>query len=108
MLVQANTRSRLAGHVCLSATFDEALVAELAEGELPDGWDARPYTSVSQRLGDAWLEAKTAAVLRVPSVVVPIESNYLIDPAHPDFPSIRIGTPSVAPFDPRLLSEPRG
>ena len=42
-------------------------------------------------------------MLRVPSVVVPLESNYVLNPRHPDFaPRVAIGPPLPFPFDPRL------
>ena len=55
-----------------------------------------------QQLGDGWLNAGASAVLEVPSAVVEIESNYLLNPAHPDFRRIQIGEPSHFEFDLRL------
>ncbi|MDB6167136.1 MAG: hypothetical protein JWQ83_2276, partial [Lacunisphaera sp.] len=40
--------------------------------------------------------------LRVPSVVVPGEFNYLLNPAHPKFAKIKVGKPETFSFDPRL------
>jgi RES domain-containing protein len=45
-----------------------------------------------------------SAVLALPSVIIPGESNYLLNPAHPDFRKISIGKPEPFAFDPRLLS----
>ena len=42
-------------------------------------------------------------MLRVPSVVVPLESNYVFNPRHPDFSRVTVGAPMPFPFDPRLL-----
>lgn len=39
----------------------------------------------------------------VPSSIVQIETNYIINPRHPDFAKISIGEASVFRFDPRLL-----
>ena len=44
----------------------------------------------------------TCAVLRVPSVIVPEEYNYVINPEHPDFPLITFLPPVMFRFDPRL------
>jgi RES domain-containing protein len=41
-------------------------------------------------------------VLKVPSVVVPEEFNYLLNPSHPDRDNIRIKAPVVYHFDSRL------
>jgi RES domain-containing protein len=45
-----------------------------------------------------------SAVLAVPSVIIPEEFNYLLNPAHPDFKKISIGKPEPFAFDPRLLT----
>ena len=31
----------------------------------------------------------------MPSVVIPSETNYLINPSHPKFPELEIGSPSL-------------
>ena len=69
---------------------------------LPDGWNAAPPTFVSQGIGDRWLEEAPSAVLRVPSVIVPAEHNYLLNPRHPEFARIEIGEPEELRLDPRL------
>ena len=43
-------------------------------------------------------------MLAVPSAIVPAESNYLLNPAHPDFKRIKIGKLSTVETDPRLCS----
>ncbi|RVT96636.1 RES domain-containing protein [Rhodovarius crocodyli] len=47
----------------------------------PVGWDAQPASMTSVDLGTAWLRAGKAALLVVPSVIVPEEMNVLINPA---------------------------
>ncbi len=47
------------------------------------GWDAVPAGKVSLDAGSRWLAERAAALLLVPSVVVPEEHNVLINPAHP-------------------------
>ncbi len=46
--------------------------------------------SISRELGTRWLTERASAVLRVPSVVIPRESNYVINPEHEQFPMIEI------------------
>jgi len=43
-------------------------------------------------------------VVSVPSVVVPMERNFLINPAHLDFSKIHIGPSSALKLDRRLFS----
>lgn len=48
------------------------------------GWDAEPAGLVSLDWGTAWATACPSLLADVPSVIVPEESNVLINPAHPD------------------------
>jgi RES domain-containing protein len=48
------------------------------------GWDAEPAGAVSLDWGNRWVASKATLLARVPSVIVPEESNVLINPAHPD------------------------
>ncbi len=43
-----------------------------------------------------------AAILVVPSVIIPIERNYIINPAHSDFRRLGIADPKAFTFDPRV------
>lgn len=101
-LVRVNSRSRLRRQVCMRVEFDARMVETLDHSKLPRGWDAIPYTDVSQRVGDGWLERQSSAVLRVPSVVVPEEWNYLLNPGHPDFVRISKGASQPLPIDERF------
>jgi RES domain-containing protein len=48
------------------------------------------------------VQSGRSVVLQVPSVIVPDESNYLIDVQHPQFSKLRIGKPQAFRFDRRL------
>ena len=91
----------------IGVRFPEAIVAGvedlLDEEGLPDGWDAAPPGFVSQGIGDRWLDEASSALLRVPSVIVPAESNFLLNPRHPEFERIEIGEPEELRLDPRLV-----
>jgi RES domain-containing protein len=53
--------------------------------------------------GDGWLAAAKSAVLVVPSVIVPQQQNYILNPAHPA--AAHIAIIDIEPFriDDRLL-----
>lgn len=55
-------------------------------------------------LGDDWVHSKSAPVLEVPSVLVPRQKNYLINPEHPLFGTIVTVASNPFAFDSRLLS----
>jgi RES domain-containing protein len=103
LLANINKRHRLADHVSIPVSFGERLVSVRDIEDLPDRWDARPYGPASQRIGDQWIRSEESLVLRVPSVVVPQEHNYLIHPRHPNVESLEIGDPEPIDPDPRLL-----
>jgi RES domain-containing protein len=56
----------------------------------------------TREAGEAWLAAGTSPVLKVPSAIIPEETNYLLNPRHPRFGEIEFGPPSPFAFDPRL------
>lgn len=107
VLARTNKRSRLVGRICLPVTFEEHHVTARGASDLPEGWNARPYQPASQEVGDGWVRSKGSLVLQVPSVVVPSEQNYLINPHHPAFGELVFGEPVPLDPDPRLLREDR-
>lgn len=84
--------------------FEDALVEEVNTSKLPADWRAGPPGPSTMAIGDDWLRRARTAILAVPSVIVPEERNYLLNPSHPDFAKISIGKPRPFAFDPRLLS----
>lgn len=54
-------------------------------------------------IGDKWIQSHQSLVLKVPSIILPEEFNYLINPLHKDFNKVRIENISVFDFDKRLL-----
>ena len=69
---------------------------------VPDNWRTTPYSHETQAFGSAWVQAARSVALRVPSVVVLGEFNYLLNPAHPDFSKLAIGKAEPFSFDPRF------
>jgi RES domain-containing protein len=64
---------------------DDLPVQSLELTAMPRGWDAMPAPESTQALGRAWVEgAGNPGILSVPSVVVPRERNFLLNPSHPD------------------------
>lgn len=43
-----------------------------------------------QKYGEKWYAMQTSAVLRVPSAIIPMEYNFVINTEHPDFDKIRL------------------
>jgi RES domain-containing protein len=71
--------------------------------DLPTGWQGYPHLNETRERGTAWVKGATAAIVRVPSAVVPIQSNFLLNPAHPDMKRVQAGRPRPFAFDPRMF-----
>lgn len=83
------------------AEIDRADIEELKH--LPSGWDCQPASNVTKIIGSDWINNEKSPVLRVPSVVVKEEFNYLINPMHPNVSRIKLGKPEKISIDPRLI-----
>lgn len=81
---------------------DRLAVTAIDVANLPDDWRRTPPPRALRNIGEAWLDAGESAVLRVPSVIVPIEFNYLLDPRHPAFEDLGIHEPESFEIDKRL------
>jgi RES domain-containing protein len=103
LLVHLGSSKDLANYVIIPCTFDDKLVELLNQKKLPRNWMTSPPLVDVQRMGDIWIEESRTAALKVPSALLPIESNYLINPQHPDFSKISFADPIPLPLDPRLV-----
>ena len=102
ILVNLGSNAPLTGYTLIEVAFDEDLVEEIATRALPRDWRTSPPPPSVQQLGDRWARDMVSAVLAVPSVIVPHERNYILNPRHADFHRIRIGDPTSFPIDERL------
>lgn len=67
------------------------------------GWDAIPSGQTSHEYGTNWLNSKKAAcLLEVPSVIVPMEKNILINPKHDDSKLLKAINLGKFLYDPRI------
>jgi RES domain-containing protein len=103
MLVHLDRAVLLRRYVGIPVTFDEALCSHLPGRELPDDWAASPAPVSTRLIGTQWVEKGQSVVLAVPSVIVPREVNYLLNPAHADFGTVEIGAAEEFGFDARLF-----
>jgi RES domain-containing protein len=82
---------------------DDLACDALDLADLPRAWRRYPAPAALQRLGNAWLDGSSACLLRVPSAIIPSESNFLINPAHPAVRHLRVTARRSFRFDARLL-----
>jgi len=90
--------------VAIRIQFDDALIEKVPLNSLPADWQVEPPPPSSKAVGDAWVGQARSAVLELPSVIISGETNFLLNPAHPDFKKIVIGKSERFAFDLRLLA----
>jgi RES domain-containing protein len=105
ILVHVQDPSLLATYLLYRAEFEASLIEIVDSTSLPADWASFPAPPETQAVGDEWIASRRSAVLKVPSVVVFGRGfNYLVNPEHPDFKHIVIGSPEPCPFDARIVS----
>jgi RES domain-containing protein len=57
----------------------------------------------TRRLGHAWAGSRRSLALLVPSAIIPVEFNVLLNPVHPSYMEVSWGAPEPFRFDQRLL-----
>lgn len=90
-------------YVAFRIEMEDAHVERLSENRLPPKWQTEPPPPATKRIGDLWIRGNTSVALEVPSVIVPGELNYLLNPFHRDFAQLRIAPAEPFALDPRLL-----
>lgn len=97
---------RIVGDYCqLALEIPDDGIGELKENTLPPNWRESPAPDILKTFGNQFINEGKVLVLKVPSVLVPDESNFLINPEHPDFKKVRILVQSKIKFDERLLKK---
>ena len=82
---------------------DQMPVKELAKKDIPKDWKLFPHSHSTQEIGDKFINEGKFLVMKVPSVVVQGEFNYLLNPNHKDFKLILIQSAEPFEFDKRLF-----
>lgn len=81
---------------------DEITILEVQLQDLPVSWDSKPPSSSTQTIGDDFVFYNEAAILKVPSSIIPQEFNYLLNPNHKDASRIKVVSKAKMKFDSRL------
>lgn len=102
VLVHLQESAVLPAYSAIRVEFNDPLVTIIDPIDLPPNWRDFPAPAETRAIGDRWVSEMRSVVLRVPSAVVPTESNCVVNPAHADFSLLRIDPAVSFPFDPRL------
>jgi RES domain-containing protein len=74
----------------------------IKKASLKSDWHQFVNYTYTQGLGDEWLKRNDTAVLKIPSAIIPEESNYLLNPAHSDYSKIKLSNTEAFEFDERI------
>jgi len=84
---------------------DNASILKIETTDLPAKWNSNPLIKATQNIGDDFLKDGKYLILQVPSASVNGDFNYVINPAHPDFKTIKIKFTQAFEFDSRLFKK---
>lgn len=103
-LVHTQNAELLGSFIMIPATLDERACITIAEADLPPGWNEPQIGTGSQMFGKRWAVSNESVACRIPSIIIPGEWNYLLNPLHPEFgSSVEIGPTEPFTFDAQVL-----
>lgn len=100
ILVHVKSQRELSGYVKIRVEAPKDSVSDV--DTLPPNWQQGRAPDETRAIGDAWLAEGETLLLRVPSVIIPEEHNYLLNPLHPRFSEITFSEAAPFSFDSRL------
>jgi len=81
---------------------DNLKITIINTSDLIGDWKSFANIPFTQGLGNKWVKEASSAILRVPSVIVPEEHNYILNPAHEYFKKIKYIANEPFQFDSRI------
>jgi len=78
-------------------------ILSLTESELPKDWRSIPPAQSTRAIGDQFIYNQKHLTLKVPSMIVKGEYNFLINPLHPGMKHVSIISAEDFEFDSRLF-----
>ena len=90
-------------YVLISLQVPDGSLQTISETYLSEDWNQFPPKPSTRQLGDTFVSERKKLLLKVPSALVPDEHNFLINPAHKDFPQVQILAVEPFLFDSRFF-----
>jgi len=81
---------------------NSALITPVNLSNLPSTWRDIPPPKRLQRAGERWVRNNHNLILKVPSVIMPLEHNYILNTAHQDMSGVKIQSIDDYVWDPRM------
>lgn len=91
-------KSQIPPHTAVEYELPEDLCMQSGLSRTLPETETRPF-------GDAWLDSLASVALRVPSKVIPLEANVVLNPRHLHMVLVIVARVEPFEFDPRLLED---
>jgi RES domain-containing protein len=91
------------GFVLIVLECPEKSIKEIAPSELSKYWNRLEAYPETQKIGDTWIQKADTLLLRVPSAILSMESNVLINPAHTLMSEVKMTETYDLHLDARVL-----
>jgi len=99
--VEEKSILRQASFVAIAVEIPDGLI--FLPKTLPRDWRHSPVPSGTRKFGDKFIDSGRYPAMRVPSVVVLGEFNFVLNPLQERFTDLKIARPEVFSFDPRVV-----
>lgn len=105
LLVHLKSDRILSAYTLFQLTLNDGQIMVLDKQALPADWSHQSAPRSTSRIGDEWLGKCLSLALKVPSIIVPEEYIFVLNPAHDDYPEVveRAGSHPFQ-FDSRLAT----
>lgn len=87
----------------ISISLPENSLEEIKYNVIKKEMQENGLNSSFKSIGDDWIKRNSSLLLKVPSVVINEEFNFLVNPIHRDFGKVKILSKQPFNFDERLL-----
>lgn len=101
ILIRAKRAVSPEKYTLLSIQLPPEAITSVSYQSLKTNWE--DHIEYTQWIGESYLKENKFLVLKVPSVIVPQEHNFLINPLHPGFKKVKIIGSELLNLDKRLL-----
>lgn len=91
------------GYCMATIEIAEDIAPALDVNSLPAEWAKSPGPDELKRIGDKFISEKKSLVLPVPSAIMPEEHNYLINPGHTLFKTVKLKSLKRLSIDERIF-----
>lgn len=96
---------QVTGYCMICIELPDNSIEEKTIAELPANWFVNPAPDALQSIGDAFLDVNQFLALKLPSAIMPEDSNYLLNPHHVLFKEIKVLYKRAIPIDERLMGK---